>query len=177
MMDHCRDIELELAAYVSGELGPTERDFVRIHLDGCAACRDELAREMVLRETLASLPLASAPVDLDGHIKSAVHPVGNGHGFLRGRARLTAAVALIAASLTLIFYLPALQPVSDPDPTWTQEEIAAARQDVVYTLALTAKVINRTQKDAVVDVFADRLPNAINASFKKVKLTTSGGNG
>ena len=30
---------------------------------------------------------------------------------------------------------------------------------------------------AVVDVFADRLPNAINESFKKVKLTTSGGNG
>jgi anti-sigma factor RsiW len=177
MMDHCRDIELELAAYGSGELGPTEQDLVRNHLDHCPACRGELAREMNLRDTLGSLPMASAPVDLNNRINSAVFPTGKNPGALRGRVRLASAVTLVAASLAVVLLLPALRPVSNPDPTWTQEEIAAARQDVVFTLALTAKVINRTQKDAVVDVFADRLPNAINESFKKAKLTTSGGNG
>ena len=70
-----------------------------------------------------------------------------------------------------------MRSAADPEPVWSAAEMDAARQDVRYTLALTAKVINRTQKETVVEVFADRLPNAINDSFKKVKLTNTGGNG
>lgn len=176
-MNACRDIELELAAYGSGELGPAERSLVRNHLDECSACRAELAREMNLRHTLGSLPAVHAPEAFDGRIMAAVHSMGRNPFARRNRVRLTAAATLIAASLVLAIMMPTFRPVSDPHPAWTQEEIAAARQDVFYTLALTADVIHRSQKETVVDVFADRLPDAINASFKKVKLTTSGGNG
>ena len=90
---------------------------------------------------------------------------------------MTAVLVLAAASLAVALLVPALRPVSGPDHAWTEEEIATARQEVMFTLALTARVIDRTQKDAVVDVFADKLPRAIKESFKLVKPTISGGNG
>ena len=37
---------------------------------------------------------------------------------------------------------------------------------MLYTLALTAEVLERTQREAVVDVFGDRLPRALNGSLK-----------
>lgn len=177
MMDRCRDIERELAAYCGGELGLSEQALVRDHLEDCTACRAELDREMNLRNTLGSLPTVSAPSDLDSRIRAAVRSGGNNPPPRWKRRRLTAAAALVAAVLAVVLLLPGLRPAADPDPAWSAEEMAAARQDVVFTLALTAKVIDRTRKDTVVDVFADRLPNAINESIKKVKLSTSGGNG
>jgi anti-sigma factor RsiW len=176
-MERCRDIEMELAAYCGRELGPAERKLVKAHMDVCAACRAELVREMSLRQTLGSLPLAEAPGTLDSRILAVVQPTDSGYGWSRPKIRLGSAAVLVAACLAVVLLLPSLRPSSAPEPSWTQEEIAAARQDVMYTLALTAKVINRTQKDTVVEVFAERLPNAINESFKKVKLTNTGGNG
>ena len=177
MMNHCRDIELELAAYSSGDLGPAERDRVRNHLDDCAQCRAELAREINLRETLGSLPKVKTPDVLAQKIKAATYRPAATMPGERKRGRLTAVLVLAAASLAIALLAPALRPVSGPDQTWTEEEIAAARQEVLYTLTLTAKVIDRTQREAVIKVFADKLPHAIDKSFKAIKPTTSGGNG
>ncbi len=176
-MTRCHDIEMELAAFCGEELGSSERKLVQAHLDVCPACRAELAREMSLRQTLGSLPVAMAPGNLDRRILTAVQPAAKETGWSRPKVRLTAAAALVAAGLAVVLLLPSLRPAATGDSTWTEDEMAAARQDVRYTLALTAKVINRTRKETVVDVFADRLPNAINESFKKVKLTNTGGNG
>ena len=177
MMSQCTEIELELAAYCSGELDSSARDTVRLHLDECAACRAELGREMELRGALGSLPKAEVPDVLEHRIRAATVQATVPFPLRRSRGRLTAGLVLAAASLAIALLVPALRPGSGPDRAWTEEEIAAARQDVMYTLALTARVIDRTQKDAVVDVFADKLPRAINDSFKMVKPTTSGGNG
>lgn len=171
MMSSCREIELEIVAYCSGELEPAERDMVRQHLDGCPACRAELGQEMELRRTLGTLPAEAAPAVLEQRIKAATRRPE------RNRRRLTAALALAAASLAIALILPAMRPAGESDGTWSDAEIAAARQEVMYTLALTARVIGRTEKTAVVDVFADKLPRAIDQSFKMVKPTTSGGNG
>jgi anti-sigma factor RsiW len=176
-MNPCRDIELELAAYCGGELDPGDRRRVRAHLDACSNCRAELEREIDLRQTLGSLPVFSATGGLDALILAAIEPTPKETRWTRPRVRLTAAAVLVAAGLAVVILLPTMRPASDPEPVWTAEEMDAARQDVRYTLALTAKVINRTQKETVVEVFADRLPNAINDSFKKVKLTNTGGNG
>ena len=176
-MKRCRDIEMELAAYCGGELDSRERRLVRAHLDACPDCRTELAREKSLRQTLGSLPVIEADGDLDGRILEAIQPATRMTRWTRPKIRLTAAGGLIAAGLAVVLLLPSVRPPSEPESPWTAEEMDAARQDVRYTLALTAEVINRTQKATVVDVFADRLPNAINESFKKVKLTNTGGNG
>ncbi len=183
-MDHCRDIELELVAFASGNLGLPERERVRNHLNGCADCRAELAREMNLRETLASLPRASAPLDLDDHIKAAIRLAGTRTPSGRNRRRLVAALAVAAACLFVAIILPGPRPASGPEPAgsgpqhaWTEQEIAAARQEVMFSLALTARVLDRTRKDTIVEVFANKLPRAVNESLKLVKPTTPGGNG
>ena len=184
MMNLCRDIEIELAAYTGGELGPAEHELVRGHLDGCAECRAELAREMNLRETLGTLPTADVPADLDVRIRAAIQSAGNGLPSRRYRHRLAAALTVAAACLALALILPALRPAAGPEPiavgprrTWTDQEIAAAREEVMFSLALTARVLDRTQKDAVIEVFANQLPHAVNRSLKFVKPKTSGGNG
>jgi anti-sigma factor RsiW len=177
MMNGCREIELELVAYSSGELDPTERDMVRRHLDDCSACREELGREMEIRQALGTLPIHAAPADLENRIKAATVQPAAGWARIGNRRRFTAALALAAASLAIALLVPALRPAQVPNQDWTEAEIAAARQEVMYTLSLAAKVIDRTEKSAVVDVFVDKLPRAINDSFKTVKPTTSGGNG
>ncbi len=177
MMSGCREIELELVAYCSGELDTAEQEMVRRHLDGCASCREELGREMELRGILGSLPVKEFPHALELRIKATAIQSVETTPAVRNRKRMTAVLALAAAGLAVALLVPALRPVSGPDQTWTEQEIAAARREVMFTLALTAKVIDRTQKDAMVDVFADKLPHAIDESFKMVKPKTSGGNG
>ena len=183
-MNHCRDIELELVAYGSGDLSPADRDRVRNHLDSCDECRAELVREMNLRETLAGLPRASAPVGLDDLIHRAIPSAGNRTGSRKERYRLVTAFAVVAASLALAFILPALRPTSGPAPTasdgqqaWTEREIAVGREEVMFSLSLATRILDRTQKDAVIEVFSDRLPRAVNESLKLIKPTNSGGNG
>lgn len=175
MRTHCPDIERELAAFCSGELDVAVQESVRIHLDGCVSCRDELAREMDLRKTMASLPTTGAPIDLEAGIWNAIHqekaPARN-----FGK-RWAAAVALAAASLALALLIPATRSGPPREPDFSAQEIAAARQDVEYTLALTARVFDRTSKSTVIEVFGDKLPQAINESFKTMKPNTPGGNG
>ena len=177
MMNGCRDIELEIVAYSSGELDPVEQDMVRSHLEDCSACREEMIREMELRQTLESLPRSSAPLNLELRIKAATIQSTARRSRFGNRPRFTATLALTAASLAILLLAPALRPAQEADPRWTEAEIAAARQDVISTLSLAAKVIDRTEKSAVIRVFADKLPRAIDDSFKMVKPTTSGGNG
>jgi anti-sigma factor RsiW len=173
-MDTCRDIELELVAYCSGELDLVERDLVERHLDGCASCREELARETRLRSTLGKMPAQACPEILVSRIEAAAAPLGSVAAIPRQRSRWLPTLAFAAAAgLALVLLLPA----SGPQQEWTEQEIAAARKDLMYTLALTAEVFDRTQKNTMIEVFADKLPHAINKSFKKMKPTTTGGKG
>ena len=174
-MNDCRDIEMELGAFAGAELDDQTRAMVHAHLEGCASCREELAREEHLQRTLKKLPSVSAPPVLESRIKEALRagqPVRNSVWKTR---RITTAAMLAAASLAIALLVPGL--LTSPAPQWSDQEIAAGRQDVMYTLALTAKIIDHTRKDTVVDVFADKLPQAINDSFKMTKSNTSGGNG
>ncbi len=93
------------------------------------------------------------------------------------RYRLAGGLTIAAASVALALILPNLPQDSGPQPTWTDLEIAAAREEVMFSLALTARVLDRTQKHTVIEVFANQLPNSVNESLKIVKPTTSGGNG
>jgi anti-sigma factor RsiW len=175
-MDPCRGIQEDLVGYCGGDLNPDDREKIRFHLERCDRCRAELAREVNLRNTLGSLPRVTAPADLEPRIRSALAAPRPATGFRSTSGSLVAAAALAAAVLAVVF-LPGLRPDPEHESAWTDQEIAAARREAVFTLALTARIIDRTKKDAVADVFADRLPHAINAPFKTLKPTTGGGNG
>lgn len=174
-MKECRDIEMDLGAFAGDELDSGSRATVLAHLDRCAPCREELARERHMRRTLGEMPTVSAPPELDARIKAALTVKSTATQFAWNRGRLTAAVLLAAASLAVALFVPGL--LNAPAPEFSEQEIAAGRQDVMYTLALTAKIIDHTRKDTMVDVFADKLPQAISDSFKMTKSNNSGGNG
>lgn len=176
-MNRCHDIELELAALAGGELDPAQRDQVASHLDGCAGCRAELAREMTLRETLGGLPTATPPVDFDNRIMAAIPTAGTDPHSWWNQNRLTAALTAVAAVVAVVVILANPGRDSGQQQTWTDGEIAAAREEVMFSLALTARVLDRTQKYAIIEVFANQLPNSVNESLKIVKPTTPGGNG
>ncbi len=173
-MAPCPEIERELSAYLRGDLTPESKKLVREHLDRCPPCRAELARETNLSQSLGSLPHFKAPAELETRLATDISSIGTGRA---GRGRLTAAVLAAAACLAVVLLVPNLRPGSQPKPTWSEQEIAAGRRDVLYSLALTARVLDRTRKETVVEVFADRLPRAINESLKTVKPNNSGGNG
>ena len=176
-MTSCPDIERELSAYLRGDLAPESKKLVRDHLDRCPPCRAELVRETNLGQVLASLPRPDAPAELESRLATEINSA-DGLGHRRaGRGRLTAAVLAAAACLAVALLVPSLRPGYQPPPTWSEQEIAAGRRDVLYSLALTAHILDRTRKEAVVEVFADRLPRAINESLKTVKPNNSGGNG
>ena len=177
MMNHCHDIELELAAYAGGELDPAQRKLVARHLDGCAECRAELAREMTLRETLGGFPTATPPVDFDKRIMAAIPTSGADLHSWWHQNRLAAALTAAAAVVAVVVILANPGRDSGQQQTWTDGEIAAAREEVMFSLALTVRVLDRTQKDAIIEVFANQLPNSVNESLKIVKQTTPGGNG
>jgi anti-sigma factor RsiW len=174
-MTDCRLFESDLGAYASGELEAAATDRIRAHLECCAPCRDELARENNLRQTLMGLSPVTAPKILESRVQAAIHAQRETRAQAWKPGRLTAAIILAAATLTVALLVPGLR--TTPSQQWTEQEIASGRQDVMYTLALTAKIIDRTQKDAVIDVFVDKLPRAINDSFKMAKPNNSGGNG
>jgi len=53
-MAECRDLELLFAAYVDGEAGPGDCAALDTHFRTCPACRDRVAGERVVRDTVVA---------------------------------------------------------------------------------------------------------------------------
>ncbi len=107
-----QDIQTELAGYVDGELSERERERVEAHLAGCAACRDDVARQQLLAARLAGLGDEPVPARLTRSLESLPAP---GRWRLPRRPRLrpawlAAAGWGLAAVLALVLMLPAAGP-------------------------------------------------------------------
>lgn len=167
MNTDCRDIELDLADFAAGDLEPAAAEQVAAHLAACAACRAELDREWQLRRTLASLPVAAAPAGLAA-------PPAN-----RSRRPGLAAAGLVAAVLlaALLAALPGTVGVSPEPAPYSSLQVASARRDAARSLLLAARILERSEKTAVTDVFGIRLPRTVAESIRAVADTPEGGQG
>lgn len=71
----CKIVQTRLAGYLDDALvnapGPDERRTIRLHLDRCADCREELQRYRRLSVLLSRVPRAVPPADLAVRIKVA----------------------------------------------------------------------------------------------------------
>ena len=124
--DEHRELREMLGAYALGHLEGPERDRLRAHLDGCAACRAELA-------DIAPLAWRLLPVDADALDDTPTPPPGLGatvlarvaeeerrrvvpmrRALVRRRVAAAAAVAGIAAAGGTVGWL--VRPVPDPPP-------------------------------------------------------------
>lgn len=174
MRTRCADIELELAGFAAGELDEPTADAVARHVVACAGCRDELSHELALRRTLADLPRVPAPRGLDLRPPAAAPR-------RRRRPAVFAAAATLAAAVVLAVVLGdsprSGRPTAPEAAGYDAAQIAAARRDAAYGLVLAARILERSEKRTVADVFGHRLPRAVTESLRADPPSPEGGQG
>ena len=69
---HCLDVQVELEAYVDGELSPERTALLEQHLAGCEGCRAELARLQEVVAALETWPLVVEPAQLTDRVMARV---------------------------------------------------------------------------------------------------------
>lgn len=70
----CFDVQVELQAYVDGELSPEQAALLEHHLAICGSCRAELARLQVVVTALKTWPLVAEPAQLTARVMACVRP-------------------------------------------------------------------------------------------------------
>jgi hypothetical protein len=131
----CREIRVELGAYLLGALGPVDRARVARHLDTCAECRGELADLAPLPGLLARVPWDDVPAGAprEGRADQAVAEIA------RIRRRRRTGVALVAAcAIALVGVFGITRAVQDGGrPASTQLAAARVRTPVSGHATLT----------------------------------------
>ncbi len=176
----CPDIQLELTGFAAGDLDPDAADRVARHVAGCADCRAELARELRLREALAGLPRAGGPAAAWAAGPAAprrrARAAGRACPWPPARAGGRRAPGGAAGGPAR----PAARPPRrrrHRDLVFTADQVATARRDAAWTLVLAARILERSEKSAVSDVFGQRLPRAVAESLRDDPSTPEGGQG
>ncbi len=195
-MNDCTLYELQLMDLAAGELTEPDLGAVRKHLQQCADCSAELAREIQMRELLGGLPAAACPEAVTNRLQSAL-PLGADRTGNGRSSWWPAGLGLVAAALLAVLLIPGwmnrtVAPESDLAQSeiheFTDAEISQARRDVIATLALAADILERSREETVADVFGARLPRIINGSLRSplsdaqgttdnLKTAPTGGNG
>ena len=70
----CYDTQMDLQAYVDGDLAPEQVALLEEHLTGCDDCRAELARLRTVMEALETWPLVVEPAQLTARVMAQVKP-------------------------------------------------------------------------------------------------------
>jgi len=173
MMTRCNHIESMLTEYLSDELGPLERAIVDEHLAECLACRAELAAAREIGGGVAAMPTVNCPDHLSRDILAAVDADSAGRPWPKQRSRAglwrrssspwgwAGLAGTVAAAVLLAMVLPRRAPES-PDVAAlpaadstraTTVEVERARRELLWTLAYTASVIDRSEKRSIADVW------------------------
>jgi len=161
MTGRCETIEMQLAEYVSDELSADERAEVESHLAICHPCREELAREVALHETMGTMVETPCPSSVSNIILTEVAIADRSSVNTSWWSRSSATLGLIAAAALLAMVLPTRTPTMNNDEfasalpetnSWTQDDLNKARLDLQWTLSYTASIIDRTEKQSLVNV-------------------------
>lgn len=149
-MTRCDHVEVLLTQYASDELAPHERAMVNHHLEQCAHCRDELALALELAAVMAARPPAPCPDHVSRNIMAMVD--ADAPAARRPSASWWRAAVLAAAAVFLAVIIPRHLPDHDPSPT-PDLAVAQARQDLIWTLAFTAEVVERSEMQTIANVW------------------------
>jgi anti-sigma factor RsiW len=139
-----------LTEYASDDLAPLERAIVDDHLDECAHCREELALARNLAASMAARSAAACPEHVSRNIMAMVDTEAS--SARRARGTWWQAAVLAAAAVLLAVIIPRQLPDHDPAPT-PELAVAQARQDLIWTLAFTAEVIERSEMQTIANVW------------------------
>lgn len=162
MSRYCHICEHVLQTKDLDQLPAVLRFFVRRHLNRCSSCREFYESEVFMRRIFSTLPRLDLPARVREQIDRAVRSPAHGYpGILLSlyTRRQGISLSLAAAALALLMLVgpfggdPALQ-----DSRYTQEELEKARQQAEWSLAYAGRLVNKTGKNAVDDVFVEKIP-------------------
>ena len=156
-MTRCELIGTLLAGHVTGEITPFERALVVEHLAESEVCRAELAHERRLRDAMEAVPAVACPDNVTAAITAAVDAesaVFCGRDKRARRRPFIAAAFGVAAAVTLMLLLPGHlgHPAANDADTWTRSDLDRGRRDLQRVLAVTADIIDRTEKQSISNV-------------------------
>ncbi|TFV73955.1 anti-sigma factor [Blastococcus sp. CT_GayMR20] len=152
-----REVREQLGGYALGHGDPAERAAVRAHVDGCAACRAELAELSPLAGRLADVDpghldeVPPTPPGLRDAVlariaaEARIRPAGPG-GVRRRRARVAAAASAVGIAAAGFGVGWLLRPVPDPGPREavavevTGTDITATADVVPHTWGVEVKL-------------------------------------
>ncbi len=175
-MANCLDIEILLAEYAEGSLPAPEADRVSEHLTNCAACREELAQERRLRESLSALPGACCPTGVTERVltrtqtylsttaRHGQRPQRDERNF--SRYWLLGSAGLVAAAILLVLFLPT-QSTQNPGLV-DRSDIPAGSATVPEEASVDAgvEIVTTTGAD---EVIVDRLGH----SWSRAEIKTA----
>lgn len=100
----CKSARMMLEAYLDSELDAADMRALEAHVDGCAECRDALAKLDDLRRALRDSALRhAAPLELRERIRAAAKNVNFAPASMPSRQRATPAWWTLAAACVLAF--------------------------------------------------------------------------
>jgi hypothetical protein len=96
----CDKIREELSAYVDDELSPGDRGVVESHIEGCAACQQELESLRATVDLLNRAPVVEPPRSYA--LDEATRPVSPDYAWVFGVLRVATAVAVVLLALVFV---------------------------------------------------------------------------
>jgi anti-sigma factor RsiW len=102
----CLDVQLEMEAYVDGELSPEQATLLEQHVADCDGCRAELARLQAATAALETWPLVAEPAQLTARVMGQVraHPAAPRFRIYWSDLAISLAGAGLAAAIALAGY-------------------------------------------------------------------------
>jgi anti-sigma factor (TIGR02949 family) len=151
----CEWVLEHIDAYIDGDLSTDETSTVRIHLEKCTDCRNELLLAEAMRSAIRGLPAKECPSAVNTAVMEHItdEPVRESPWVRWWRTLLQwrpLRPAAIAAALVLVVSVSVLieqgrdRPVPIPDTLkYSPEEVALAEAEVKWTLAYISQAGRR----------------------------------
>lgn len=162
---HCGTVLDRLEELVDGDLSQAETAAIERHLDGCSACRKELALAREIRSELRALPQMDAPAVVIERVKTVARQERSAGSPSRVGWRPSPVWALAAAVVLAVVLAPLMMAPESSDTarravepmTIGTVELERATEEVRVALAYVGQVTRRTGLEIRDGLIVERL--------------------
>ena len=182
MNTSCNEIQNLFQSYRKKTLTKNKIKQFESHIEGCDHCRQTFELDMLISDKLENIPILSCPATVSTAIKNATYKnsiskelkekIGQ---YLLLHKSLSISFATAVVILLLVILKPGIDKNGTPNIIYTVEEITKAKAQTKWSLAFTAKNIQKTEKQIIEDVLLKHLSGKIKQSIiKSIPMITGG---
>ena len=167
----CDEVMDRLDSFIDGDTDPHCAQRLQAHLRECSACSDEHELALRISDTLGATPLMACPHDVLERAAREIAGVDASRNQREDRRLERAPVRrwrmfALAATVLIILGLSALPSLLAPsDHAFSDAEVAQARQEVEFALALVGDASQRTGSYVRHEVISGAIVGPIEHSF------------